>query len=301
MIQKYLMRAAFLLVLPLAAWASDLQPLRHFPAIADIVKNYLEDACGAAAAESVGGLDAQRADVDGDPSPDYVVALSPVAIAACGGTGNYLVITSGSGFNVARASANPVTGDDLGSVGPEANVAVEAAPEGAEEHSEPSEPGTNPTPQASKSDPDTSQSGAVTEPVAAERGRSGVIIGLVLTLALTVLGGLAAGVVIIAQRTFSKYGYRVFLDWWNLLYVPIALLLVFGVTALALAGGNGFLALAIPAAILWVLRIVINIRRTSFAHGLLISVIQLTCIGFVVIALVLRRAQDNAESGRAYR
>ncbi len=115
------------------------------------------------------------------------------------------------------------------------------------------------------------------------------------------LGGLAAGVVIIAQRTFSKYGYRVFLDWWNLLYVPIALLLVFGVTALALAGGNGFLALAIPAAILWVLRIVINIRRTSFAHGLLISVIQLTCIGFVVIALVLRRAQDNAESGRAYR
>lgn len=235
-------------------------------------------------------------EVGSDNMADYVIRPPTSAAPLCPSGVNFLVLDSESNAVVAyeglpesaepqpepsttTAPDTPAADDNY--VGTPEAGAVEVGPDGTGD--QPSPPSAQPY---SSSDDASALEPETHEPMSQSSGSK---IGLVITAGLVGLGLLALGINMIARRTQEKYGYRVFLNWWNVLYVPIPILLIAGaVMAHGNTGDGVFLALAIPAAALLVWRVGVNIGKTSLVTGLLISIIQLLCFVIVVVAVLLR-------------
>lgn len=97
-----------------------------------------------------------------------------------------------------------------------------------------------------------------------------------LILGGVILAVLVAGIVLFnlvkrfAERTKDKYGYNVFLNGWNV--VNLAAVLIAGISPAF--GVDAFKVGLTVAAGLWVLVLMINIKKTSIGTGFIISLVQ---------------------------
>ena len=110
----------------------------------------------------------------------------------------------------------------------------------------------------------------------------------------TLLGGLALGAIVaviiallatkaLADHSNRKYGWRMILNWWNVLHIAAPLVVVIGVMLGAPMAG------AVVAVGLWLIVTIVNIRNTSLLTGLAISVVQPFVVGILFVIFQFAR------------
>lgn len=275
------------------AWAETVQ-LRDVPSfVSDKVGQVVKGACVGSGFISY-ETPVERLDADGDGEPDYIVRLPPAA-GDCLDDVRVVSFLSTENYTAAPA-ATPPAGVVLSEA--KAEEPADDAPAVAEAVSVGSAAPDSDSP-AAESVPEEA---ATTATEAAEERPSnlaaGTAFGIAVVVVVGLIGAIVAGMMAIARHTFQTHGYRVFANWWNVLYLPIVMLLLFSGPASELGGAGGFVALAIPAGALWLIRVFQNVRKTSFGLGLTISVVQLIGVGVIALALIVHRASRNAQRDR---
>lgn len=111
----------------------------------------------------------------------------------------------------------------------------------------------------------------------------GAILGLIVAFLAALLATKA-----LADRSMSRYGWPMILNWWSVLHLVAGFALWAGAAMGTLTGG------LVVAAGIWLIVLAVNVRKTDFLTGVAMSVVQPFVVAILFVVLQLARYKPKS-------